>query len=52
MVQIFVSKVNVVPSDYNISDKVRILVLILTSAKILFSLKNCLMNTEAIKKGI
>lgn len=35
MVQIFVSKVNVVPSDYNISNKVRILVLILTSAKIL-----------------
>lgn len=35
MVQIFVSKVNVVPSDCNISDKVRILVLILTSVKIL-----------------
>lgn len=47
------SKVNVVPSGCNISDKVRVLVL--TLLKYYFSLKNCLMNTcdtDAIKKEI
>lgn len=45
------SKVNVVPSGCNISDKVRVLVLTFNY----FSLKNCLMNTcdtDAIKKEI